>query len=70
MKCFVVFVGGKFLKDVESVEEKAKKIAEEFNYVKPLTYFYESFTHDRREIISHKHFPKVDLVEIISSRRI
>ena len=42
MMCFLVFVGGRLLKDVDSVEERAKEIAKDFHINKPLTYFFES----------------------------
>ena len=41
MNCFIVFVGGRFLKDVDSVVERAKEISEEFYISKPSMYFFE-----------------------------
>ena len=41
MNCFIVFVGGKFIKDVDSVVERAKEISEEFYINKPSMYFFE-----------------------------
>ena len=42
MMCFIVFVGGRLLKDIDSVEEMAKAIADNFQMNKPLKYFFES----------------------------
>ena len=41
MNCFIVFVGGKYIKDVDSVVERAKEISEEFHINKPCIYFFE-----------------------------
>ena len=42
MMCFIVFVGGRLLQDVDSVEERANAMADNFHMNKPLTYFFES----------------------------
>ena len=42
MKCFIVFVGGKFVKNVDSVVEIAEEISEELYINKPSMYFFES----------------------------
>ena len=41
MNCFVVFVGGRFLKNVDSVVERAKEVSAEFGISKPSMYFFE-----------------------------
>ena len=41
MNCFIVFVGGRFLKNVDSVVERAKEISAEFHISKPSMYFFE-----------------------------
>ena len=42
MMCFIVFVGGRLLQDVDAVEARAKEIAKDLHINKPLTYFFES----------------------------
>ena len=42
MMCFIVFVGGRLLADVDSVEERVKAITGDLHINKPLSYFFES----------------------------
>ena len=42
MKCFIVFVGGKFVRNVDSVVERAEEISEELYISRPSMYIFES----------------------------
>ena len=58
MNCFVVFVGGRFLKDVDSVVERAEDICEEFYVSEPEMYFFE-YLNDEVPRSTKDHLPKV-----------
>ena len=41
MNCFIVFVGGKFIKDADFVVQRTKEISEQLHINKPSMYFFE-----------------------------
>ena len=56
MNCFIVFVGGRFLKDVDSVVERAKEVSEELYISKPSMYFFEG---RQQSIVTQTGIPMV-----------
>ena len=52
MNCFIVFVGGKYIKEADSVVERAKEISEELHINKPSMYFFEG--RDRQQTFATK----------------